>query len=239
MSESAAHDYAEVIASLREQGGVQIDAVRFHYLETLAQRAQAQPAPVRQILEGKLATALLEYRARFDQAQGEARAEVERTAAQFSASAEALWQLFNAGNFDSLRCEVARLQRQPQATPLSALLCQLEQPASPALDGATTPSRGDRAELKSVSYFRDTWSSLSADQTLAQALATGPSNAGPLNSHSLVLQSLKLMRDTAPDYLKRFMAYADALLWLEQANVAVKPAKKTLSGKRKISSARS
>lgn len=239
MSESAARDYAEVIASLREQGAAQVDGVRFHYLETLAQKAQAQPAPVRQVLEGKLATALVEYRGRFEQAQQEARASVERAAAQFPDSAAALWLLFNAGDLHGLGCEVARLQRQPQATPLAALLGQLEQPTVPAFDGDETPSRGDRAELKSVSYFRDTWSRLSADQTLAQSLATGPANAGPLNSHALVLQSLTLMRDTAPDYLKRFMAYANTLLWLEQANSASKPAKKIVGRKRKAESARS
>jgi hypothetical protein len=52
------------------------------------------------------------------------------------------------------------------------------------------------------------------------------------------------MRDLSPDYLNRFMAYADALLWLDQANSAGTPAeKKTVPGegdkKRKADGGRS
>lgn len=34
----------------------------------------------------------------------------------------------------------------------------------------------------------------------------------------LVLHSLALMRTLSPDYLRRFLAQADALLWLDQVN---------------------
>ncbi len=47
-----------------------------------------------------------------------------------------------------------------------------------------------------------------------------------LNSHLLALQSLKLMRDLSPGYLKRFVSYVDALLWLDQADNAGKPVAK-------------
>ena len=65
------------------------------------------------------------------------------------------------------------------------------------------------------------------EQQLAEALAQAPENAGPLNSHLLALQSLKLMRDVSPGYLKRFVSYVDALLWLDQADNAGKPAPKS------------
>jgi hypothetical protein len=45
-------------------------------------------------------------------------------------------------------------------------------------------------------------------RTLQQA----PKNAGPINSHMLVLRSLELMCDTSPDYLDCFMSYAETLL---------------------------
>jgi hypothetical protein len=45
-----------------------------------------------------------------------------------------------------------------------------------------------------------------------------PANAGPLNSHALVLQTLSLMRDLSPDYLRRFVAGVEALQWLERAS---------------------
>ena len=83
-----------------------------------------------------------------------------------------------------------------------------------------------RAELKSVHYFRNTWSRLSADKQVTQALGQAPKNAGPINSHVVVLRSLALMRDTSPDYLNRFMSYVDTLLCLEQADKPALPAAK-------------
>jgi hypothetical protein len=74
-----------------------------------------------------------------------------------------------------------------------------------------------RPELKSVRLFRSTWSKLSADKQLNAALDKAPRNAGPINSHMLVLRSLALMRDISPDYLNRFISYADTLVHLEQS----------------------
>ena len=55
---------------------------------------------------------------------------------------------------------------------------------------------------------------------VAQAIAQAPQNAGPINSHMLVLRSLGLMRDISPDYLNRFMAHVDTLLCLDEAGKA-------------------
>jgi hypothetical protein len=44
-----------------------------------------------------------------------------------------------------------------------------------------------------------------------------PANAGPLNSHALVLQVLSLMRDLSPEYLRRFVGTVETLQWLERA----------------------
>jgi len=119
------------------------------------------------------------------------------------------------------------IEHKTYPSPLADLLCHISQQA--AQDIKNDPARGDHdhADLKSLRYFRDCWSKLRTDQSVAQALATAPTNAGPLNSHSLILQSLKLMRDTSPEYLYRFMTYADALLWLEQANISSAPQKKS------------
>ena len=89
-----------------------------------------------------------------------------------------------------------------------------------------------------LQFFKRTWSRLSADQRLAQSLATLPGNAGPLNSHHLVHRSLTLMRELSPEYLERFVGYIDALQWLEQSNEAaaqeVRPtaAKKAMAARR-------
>ena len=75
-------------------------------------------------------------------------------------------------------------------------------------------------ELKTLSHFRSTWSRLSADRRLTQSLAKMPDNAGPLNSQHLVHRALLLMRELSPEYLNHFMAYVDAMSWVEQANAA-------------------
>lgn len=79
------------------------------------------------------------------------------------------------------------------------------------------------ADLKSLRYFRSTWSRLSADRRLNQSQAKVPENAGPLNSQHLVHRAITLMRDTSPDYLNRLMSYIDSLSWIDQANVSAPP----------------
>ena len=56
---------------------------------------------------------------------------------------------------------------------------------------------------------------ISVQKQVTQAIAQAPQNAGPINSHMLVLRSLGLMRDLSPDYLNRFMGYVDTLLFLD------------------------
>ncbi|PYE22248.1 hypothetical protein C7410_111181 [Paraburkholderia silvatlantica] len=72
-----------------------------------------------------------------------------------------------------------------------------------------------------VEYFRQTWSRVRAEKQLRQSLDQVPRNAGPLNSSSLVHRALSLMREVSPGYLQQFLAYADALSWLEQLNASV------------------
>jgi len=100
---------------------------------------------------------------------------------------------------------------------LAELVAHLGQHASP-LTAGSTPSPVPSGELKTLSYFKSTWSRLSADRRLHQSLAKVPENAGPLNSHHLVHRALTLMRDLSPEYLNKFMSYVDGLLWLDDVN---------------------
>jgi hypothetical protein len=173
------------------------DPVRLHFLEALARRTQDHQGAVKHLLEDKLTRALATYQERFTQHANSA-------------------------------SDLQRLESPPQPTALSELTRTLTQhlpknapantdgKADESGDGSDA-SMGSRPELKSIRYFRNTWSKLSVDKQLSQAIAQGPENAGPLNSHQLVLRSLSVMRDISPDYLNRFMSYVDALLWLDQA----------------------
>jgi Protein of unknown function (DUF2894) len=183
---------AQQLADLRAQGAHHRDPVRFHYLEVLAQRAQSQQGRVQQLLNNRLAQALAQWRGRFEP------------------SAHPTTPTAHAG--------ASRRPVQPATLPglLSYLAQHAAEPVQHAAGLALPGPALTRPELKSVHHFRNTWSKLSADRQLTQALNQAPRNAGPINSHMLVLRSLALMREVSPDYLNRFMSYADTLLCLEQ-----------------------
>jgi hypothetical protein len=83
----------------------------------------------------------------------------------------------------------------PQSSPLTLvqLLAHIKGAAAPAA----------APELKAISQYRSTWSRLSAEHRLHQALAA--------------------MRDASPHYLHRFMVQVETLLWLEQLAQGVGP----------------
>lgn len=92
----------------------------------------------------------------------------------------------------------------------------------------------DPGELDGLRRFRTSWSRHAAERQVAQAMGRTPDNAGPLNSHALVLRSLALMRERAPDYLQRFLAQLDTLMWLEdlgQRPAAGKTARRGRAGR--------
>lgn len=112
---------------------------------------------------------------------------------------------------------------QARHAPLAALNAHLRQQHEHTARAAALAGEAvDPAELASLRRFRASWSRIAAEDQVAQAITRTPDNAGPLNSHALVLRSLALMRDISPDYLRRFLEQLDALLWLE--DVALRPA---------------
>ncbi len=189
-------DPVAAVAALRKPGTTPLDAVRLHYLEALARRAQGFEGEVKDLLDVKLRQALTHYQSAHSQT-----------------SAQPLGDPHAQGHTSALAELTRRLAQQPQN--------------AEAAVGGRVAVVGGQPELKSVRDFRSTWTQLSVEKQLTQALAQAPENAGPLNSHQLVLRALSVMRDTAPDYLNRFMSYVDALLWLDQAEsqpVAASPA---------------
>ena len=208
---------SDLLASLRNHGAPQFDPVRFHYLETLAQRLRDASDAVRPILQDKLQAAVADYNAGFMQAQKAASTEVERLSALHPGQARELRRLFTAGDYPGVYRLGAQLAASRPQTPLAALNQYIQ---GAVQDGTNVDLRSGAeavSEMKSVQRFREVWSKIAADQQVDQALVRGPENAGPLNSHMLVLRSLALMRSLSPDYLRRFLSHADSLLWLDQA----------------------
>lgn len=88
---------------------------------------------------------------------------------------------------------------------------------------ASAPQTTPWPTLRSAQRFHETWSRISAETEVAKAEQRAPDNAGPLNSHKLVLHTLSLMRSLSPEYLRGFLAQAETLRWLEQAHALPRP----------------
>lgn len=216
-------------ASLRNEGAQRLDPARFHYLEVLSQRMDTAPDDVRPILEGKLKLAMADYGERFRQAQKAANDELASLSAKHPDLARELHRHFAAGDFGGMR----RLGAQSAFNRPDKPLAQLNQYIQSVKQDGINHRRGRslvsdleaNSEMASVRRFREAWSRIAAEDQVDQAVGRGPVNAGPLNSHMLVLRSLALMRKLSPDYLRRFMAHVDTLLWLDQAHQKYTPVK--------------
>jgi hypothetical protein len=198
---SSSIDTAAVLDAWRAQGGHRRDPVRFRFIEALARRAAVHEGDARRILDERLAALLAAYREKLEEARC-----VDSASAVPDGSAK----------------QAARLPRGPLAELVEHMARQAP------LQGDDVAATDDAApatpELKTLRYFRSTWSRLSADRRLTQSLAKVPENAGPLNSHHLVHRSLMLMHELSPEYLNRFMSYVDTLLWVDQLNAGNGPA---------------
>jgi hypothetical protein len=117
----------------------------------------------------------------------------------------------------------------------SALAVLLQEMAPSGLDlppSTTTSTFGMHRESPRVRQFRKQLRQISVQKRVSKAIARAPQNAGPINSHMLVLRALGLMRDISPDYLNRFMTHVDTLLCLEEADRLRTAPKKTAGGKK-------
>ena len=204
-----------MLESLRSDGARGFDPVRFRYLEALSARIDAQPAAVARILEQRLASALTEFAACFVQSRTAAADTVASLSARHPERARELRALLAAGDLRGVH-RLGAGKPVDRCEPLAHLNADLRRAV--AGDGERAPGEGASAwpEMRSVRRFRQAWSRILAEDRVAQALDRGPGNAGPLNSHMLVLRSLRLMRDLSPDYLRRFLSHVDTLLWLDQ-----------------------
>ena len=218
---------ASALQALRHDGAQHLDPTRFHYMELLQSRASAASGKLQSILHGKLEAALADYRQRFIEAQATAANEAARLSSTHPDHVRTLRQHLKTGDFQGVRQLGVQAEFTGSHKPLNELNAYIHT--------ATQPGEGNRdalIEMKGVRRFRAVWSKIVAAGQVEQAIGRGPKNAGPLNSHSLVLRSLALMRTLSPEYLQRFVSHVDSLLWLEQLNqqdtlVSAKPARKS------------
>ena len=232
---------SELIDSLRLAGADKFDPVHLHFIDVLAHRTDAHQGSVKRILDGKLAKALMAFKERFEQAQCGARDSIDQITPQFPLAVAELNGLLKAGDFSGVKRVIASLKKSDHCVTLGDLARDLAQHSLENVTGSFVGNGAQQSELNTTEYFRNTWSKLSSDRRVTQALAQAPQNPGPINSHMLVLRSLALMRDISPDYLNQFTSYVDTLLGLDQFDKESKVnAKKTVDrkGRKKVKSRR-
>jgi hypothetical protein len=116
-------------------------------------------------------------------------------------------------------------------SPLAVLLQEMAPPSPEPLPQSTLTTT--HRESTRVRQFRQQLRQISVQKRVSKAIAKAPQNAGPINSHMLVLRALGLMRDISPDYLNRFMTHVDTLLCLDDAYKANPlPRKNARTGKK-------
>ncbi|MBW8808461.1 MAG: DUF2894 domain-containing protein [Lysobacter sp.] len=163
--------------------------VRFHRIDALERRAAGRDGDVRRLLDARLAELIAAYAADLDAATLTVVASGEGDAADASTADAMSGLLGYIAAQAALRDEAAT----EDATP---------RPAFP--------------ELAALDDFRKLWSAVRVENQTRVSLEQVPTDAGPLNSGALVHRSLTLMRESSPGYLQHFMAYVDALTWLER-----------------------
>lgn len=149
-----------------------------------------------------------------------------RTAAQPAAVRELLAQRLARLRDEAARAAPAAAQPPQAPGPLASLLQHIaHSTATPSAPAGAGTAAAALPELKAVREHRDTWSRLSVEQRVHQALARVPPQAGPLNTQRLVHEALRTLRDLSPAYLHRLVTQLETLLWLEQAVPALPAAR--------------
>ena len=105
----------------------------------------------------------------------------------------------------------------PTPSPMAVLLQDMAPSHLPAPTPIDSHTLSTHRESPRVRQFRQQLRQISVQKRVSSAIAQAPQNAGPINSHMLVLRALGLMRDISPDYLNRFMTHVDTLLCLQHA----------------------
>ena len=193
--------------ALRREGAAAAAPARFAHAEALARRLGGQPDAVRVLHERRLEAALADCGERLERARAAAVRDAEGLAAATPALAREARRLTAAHDYRGLRALAARGASRP--LPLARL----------NREHAATVGEDPEGQMRSVSRFRDAWTRIRTDERVEAALGRAPANAGPLNSHVVVVRTLRMIREISPDYLRRFVAQADALLALEDIAV--------------------
>ncbi len=193
---------SELLGAWRQRHAERLDPLRFRFIEALARRVDAHHGQARHLLEQKLSALLDAYAA-----------DLARMPAATSADADVGGDAIAVAVADSDSAQAATASTTARS-PLGELLQRFA--GSAANDAANAMPAQPAQPLPALDDARRLWTELRSRSQLRQSLQQAPADAGPLNSGVLVHRALALMRTLSPGYLQHFLAYVDALSWLQQ-----------------------
>lgn len=233
------------INALKESGASQFDPVQFHFIESLALRANQHNGDAKQLIEQRIAIALNNYHQELAAEEQLAQENLKWISEELSDSSDEIRQFFNNNHFKIVNRLAKKLARQrlrekPDRETLATLTRQLLRDNNLAHIETDQPSINDQlkrqeneaielltpdistheklGELKSVRLFRESWTKINSNKVVDHAIKEGPEDSGPLNQENLAIRSLSTMRELSPQYMNRFIAYTDTILWLQKIN---------------------
>ncbi len=231
------------IELLEKQGADRFDPVLYRYITSLAQRAGEKHESVNRIIVKKVQSAIDDYQAKFERAREKTKKIVDRLSLTYPESADRLQTLFEKNDFEGVRQQQKKLNHHECSRQLADLTNQLSlnhyldtnhdnrltlfermrQQEKEVLRSFSHPlteegetGSGYKKELRSFVFFKEVLEKHHAEQLVNDAIIKRPENPGHLNRQMLATRCLAAMRELSPDYLNRFVAYIDTLLWLEQ-----------------------
>ncbi|CTP87930.1 hypothetical protein A6R71_16095 [Xanthomonas translucens pv. arrhenatheri] len=212
---------SELLGAWRQRHAERLDPLRLRFIEALARRADAHQGEARRLLEQKLSALLDAYAA-----------DLARMPAATDADADADGATATATDGDgdgdcAVACgdsdsdsDAAPTASASARSPLGDLLQRFASGATHDAHAAANAMPPQPAQLPALDDARRLWTELRSRSQLRQSLQQAPADAGPLNSGVLVHRALALMRSLSPGYLQQFLAYVDALSWLQQLHDA-------------------
>lgn len=180
-------DPRATIEAWRAQGADRFDRAGFQRIDAMARRAAGARGELRRVLEGRVYSLIGAY----------AEALARRTPADAAPDAAPAHAAGPLGELAARLGEEAARRESARA-------------AAAGVEPAAFP------QLPALDEFRARWSRQSLDRQVRQSLQRTPTDAGPLNSGLLVHRALNLMQSLSPEYLQQFLAYVDALAWMER-----------------------
>lgn len=240
-------DFKKSVDKLKADHVQNFDPVRFAYIQGVSLRLATPQQQKNLALIEKAINSAEQYLADLDQYRAQVRPVLDRLSAEFPPYRSEAETLFEQCYFKKLEQLSVRLNKQQtteqsltelraltrglnQEQPVSKhagelasiddVLLQQEQSARLAKGevlATKVDGSGEQLELQSMKYFRESMKHFNIDKIIARAIDEGPENPGPLNSQMLAIKSLTNMRDLSPEYLRRFAAYIETLLWLEKS----------------------